>query len=109
KLVVFVDGCYWHGCRRCGHVPNVNRPYWSAKIVGNRARDLRNTKLLKSAGYRVVRFWEHELLPTESRALVERLRTLLLTSSMPSGNVEAHSLEGPGNGEEKKPYRRKRR
>lgn len=21
RLAVFVDGCYWHGCPRCGHIP----------------------------------------------------------------------------------------
>src|SRR5262249_41513821 len=39
RVVVFVDGCYWHGCAECGHIPNVNRPYWSAKIEGNQRRD----------------------------------------------------------------------
>jgi DNA mismatch endonuclease (patch repair protein) len=60
-LVIFLDGCYWHGCPRCGHVPNQNRPYWSAKIQGNQRRDTRNTEALVSAGFRVLRFWEHEL------------------------------------------------
>src|SRR5262245_61459452 len=59
-VVIFVDGCYWHGCPRCGHTPNKNRPYWSAKILGNKRRDRRNTRRLTAAGYRVLRVWEHE-------------------------------------------------
>jgi DNA mismatch endonuclease, patch repair protein len=75
RLVVFVDGCYWHGCPRCGHVPRKNNVYWSAKIEGNRRRDVRKTAALKAQGYAVMRVWEHEL--TESNAWLERLRALL--------------------------------
>lgn len=61
RLVVFVDGCFWHGCARCGHVPRTNNGFWSAKISRNRARDVETTARLERAGYRVLRFWEHEL------------------------------------------------
>lgn len=77
KVIIFVDGCYWHGCPQCGHVPNVNRPYWSAKIEGNRRRDQANTRKLEEAGNRVLRVWEHELLPGHSAGVLERLRALL--------------------------------
>jgi DNA mismatch endonuclease Vsr len=60
-LAVFVDGCFWHGCPRCGHVPRTNRNFWSAKILRNRARDAETSRRLRRTGYRVVRFWEHEL------------------------------------------------
>jgi DNA mismatch endonuclease (patch repair protein) len=62
RLVVFVDGCYWHGCPRCGHVPTKNSAYWSAKIGGNRRRDRRYVRQLRRAGFRVLRVWEHELM-----------------------------------------------
>jgi DNA mismatch endonuclease (patch repair protein) len=60
-LVVFIDGCFWHGCARCGHVPNTNRPYWSTKLERNMQRDQEKTGKLEEAGYQVLRFWEHEL------------------------------------------------
>jgi DNA mismatch endonuclease (patch repair protein) len=75
RLVLFVDGCYWHGCPRCGNVPRVNRPYWSAKLEGNRRRDERNNALLVEQGYRVLRVWEHEL--AEGSDWLTRLRALL--------------------------------
>jgi DNA mismatch endonuclease (patch repair protein) len=75
KLVVFADGCYWHGCPACGHIPNVNRPYWSAKIQGNKDRDVRNVAALVSQGYRVLRVWEHEL--KQGSAWLARLREML--------------------------------
>ena len=61
RLAVFVDGCFWHGCPKCGHVPNTNRPFWSEKIARNRARDAKTNRRLRSSGISVVRFWEHEL------------------------------------------------
>ncbi len=72
KVAVFLDGCFWHGCPRCGHVPSVNRPFWKAKIERNRRRDCEtNTSLLKS-GITVVRFWEHALRDCPKKCL-ERL------------------------------------
>lgn len=76
RLVVFLDGCYWHGCPRCGRVPNVNRPYWSAKIEGNRKRDARHTERLIAEGYHVLRFWEQELAE-EPKRCVQRVHALL--------------------------------
>ncbi len=60
-LAVFVSGCFWHGCRRCGHVPRTNRSFWALKIKRNRGRDQANNKKLRRTGMRVLRFWEHEL------------------------------------------------
>jgi DNA mismatch endonuclease (patch repair protein) len=76
-LVIFVDGCYWHGCPRCGHVPRVNRPYWSAKLAGNQRRDRDNVGKLRDAGYRVLRVWEHELLQGLAGPWLETLKELL--------------------------------
>ena len=60
-LVIFVDGCFWHGCPKCGHVPKKNGRFWKEKIKRNRARDRRNNRLLREVGYSVLRFWEHDL------------------------------------------------
>jgi DNA mismatch endonuclease (patch repair protein) len=76
RVIVFVDGCFWHGCPRCGNVPSVNRPYWAAKISGNMARDKERTRALRRQGYRVLRLWEHELRERPERC-VERIRVLL--------------------------------
>jgi DNA mismatch endonuclease (patch repair protein) len=59
--VVFVDGCYWHGCRKCCLSSKTNNEYWGPKIQGNAKRDRRNTKELRDAGWKVVRIWEHDL------------------------------------------------
>lgn len=61
RVAIFVDGCFWHGCPRCGRFPKSRRTYWNAKISGNIQRDRRNRRKLRSIGWRVIRVWEHEL------------------------------------------------
>jgi DNA mismatch endonuclease, patch repair protein len=58
KLAVFVDGCFWHGCPQCGHVPKTNSGYWRQKIEKNYVRDQSITRKLRRRGYRVIRVWE---------------------------------------------------
>jgi DNA mismatch endonuclease, patch repair protein len=60
RLVVFLDGCFWHACPTCGHVPKAHRQWWVDKLAGNVARDRRADAVLTAAGWRVLRFWEHE-------------------------------------------------
>lgn len=61
KLAVFVDGCFWHACPRCGRLPSSNVKYWTGKIDSNRRRDNRVRRQLRARGVRVLRIWEHEL------------------------------------------------
>jgi len=69
RVVVFLDGCFWHGCPRCYAPPKSNLQYWGPKIAGNAARDKRTATVLKRAGWTVVRVWEHEIKGNPSRAL----------------------------------------
>ncbi|MBU2704074.1 DNA mismatch endonuclease (patch repair protein) [Sporomusaceae bacterium BoRhaA] len=60
RTVVFVNGCFWHaheGCRLFV-VPKTRREWWLEKLGGNRARDERNMRLLREAGWNVVIVWE---------------------------------------------------
>lgn len=61
RLAVFVDGCFWHCCPKCGHIPKTNRSYWKEKLARNKRRDRTNQKLLQKQGVRVIRFWECQL------------------------------------------------
>ena len=58
RLVVFVDGCFWHGCPRCYRSPRHNRIFWRNKVAGNRERDKKVAKALRGQGWRVIRVWE---------------------------------------------------
>lgn len=70
QLAVFVDGCFWHGCREHGTRPSANSRYWEAKIALNQERDQAQEVALHRAGWTVLRVWEHE--PTE--AAVRRVK-----------------------------------
>ena len=60
-IVVFVDGCFWHGCPNHSVMPQNNRGIWQAKLAANQARDRRVDDELKQLGWKVVRVWEHEI------------------------------------------------
>ncbi len=61
RVVVFIDGCYWHGCPHHYKPPQSNREFWSEKIKRNRRRDREVIATLTSKGWQVVRFWQHDL------------------------------------------------
>ena len=60
RIAIFVDGCFWHQCPKHGTVPKANRAWWVNKFKANRVRDHDTNTSLKSAGWCVVRVWEHE-------------------------------------------------
>jgi DNA mismatch endonuclease (patch repair protein) len=64
KLAIFIDGCFWHGCPVHSHFPKSNKKYWVPKLRKNIERDLKKNKRLESDGWKVLRFWEHELKDT---------------------------------------------
>lgn len=76
RVAVFVDGCFWHGCPKCGHVPKTNRPFWAAKIERNRARDIRNGSQLRTIGVKVLRVWEHEIKCDAEKVLAKLVKAL---------------------------------
>jgi DNA mismatch endonuclease, patch repair protein len=76
RTVVFVDGCYWHGCRKCRLGSKTNNEYWGPKILGNVKRDQRNTKNLRAAGWKVVRIWEHDLKTVPMKCISKIMATI---------------------------------
>jgi DNA mismatch endonuclease (patch repair protein) len=73
KLAVFVDGCFWHGCPVHGTWPKRNAKWWRDKIEGNMRRDRDTNRRLATAGWKVLRFWEH----TDPRAAADRVARAL--------------------------------
>ena len=76
RLAIFVDGCFWHGCKRCFRAPQQNASFWSAKIAKNRQRDRDVVRLLRREGVKVIRVREHELKNRSPRVaeILEELR-----------------------------------
>jgi DNA mismatch endonuclease (patch repair protein) len=87
RLCVFVHGCFWHGCPRCidgTRRVKSNEQYWSAKVVGNQARDVRNRTALVAAGWTVLVIWECEIRRTNR--LSELLAEITLGACSPTKN-----------------------
>jgi DNA mismatch endonuclease (patch repair protein) len=78
KVVVFVDGCFWHGCPEHATFPKRNATWWETKLQRNRARDRETDQYLFTLGWRVVRVWEHE--PAEVAA--GRVRDALIEGDL---------------------------
>jgi len=72
RVVVFVDGCFWHQCPVHGNSPRRNQSYWGPKLRRNVERDAETNRRLRHAGWQVVRIWEHED-PLEACLRVEEL------------------------------------
>ncbi len=75
-VVIFIDGCFWHGHKGCKHyrLPSTNVDFWKAKISRNIARDYVNNVDLNLAGWKVIRIWECEIKTKAKRE--ETLQTL---------------------------------
>jgi DNA mismatch endonuclease (patch repair protein) len=58
--VVFVDGCFWHGCPLHHEPPRRNARFWRAKIEQIQEHDADTDTRLRALGWRVVHVWEHE-------------------------------------------------
>jgi DNA mismatch endonuclease, patch repair protein len=61
KVVIFVDGDFWHGYnwKKLGKVPP--KGFWQEKIERNIRRDEMQTRQLRKEGWIVLRFWEHDI------------------------------------------------
>jgi len=77
RLAVFVDGCFWHGCRRHLRLPTTRPDYWPAKIERNRRRDRRVARELRSRGWSVLRLWEHQLSGERAAHAANRIERAL--------------------------------
>ena len=78
RVVVFVDGCFWHQCPEHGRQPRSNREYWGPKLSRNCERDRENDLLLDATGWRVVRCWEHE----DTSESIHRIKAALGAKTM---------------------------
>lgn len=61
KIVIFIDSCFWHGCRKHCRMPKSNIEYWTNKIARNIKRDKEVNKHYKKLNWTIMRIWEHEL------------------------------------------------
>lgn len=81
RAVIVVDGCFWHG-HNCslGSKPKSNADFWLTKIQGNKARDARHRRALRSLGWRVLVVWECSTRASDLSRLQRRLVNFLDSS-----------------------------
>jgi DNA mismatch endonuclease (patch repair protein) len=61
EAVIFIDSCFWHGCKKHSNIPVVRRKYWAKKIARNKERDKEVSKYYKKHSWKIFRIWEHDL------------------------------------------------
>lgn len=66
KICVEVNGCYWHGCEKCGF-----------QAQGRvKERDAAKKQLLEQEGWTLVTIWEHDVHEIGIQELLEKLRAV---------------------------------
>lgn len=76
RIAIFVDGCFWHACPRHFTMPKSNKQFWKLKITRNKERDGEVNKALRRQGWRVIRFWEHEVSNNLERCVIRLTKYL---------------------------------
>lgn len=74
KIVIFLDGDFWHGYnwKKLGKVPP--KKYWQKKIQKNIDRAKKYNKMLKKDGWKVIRIWEHEVKKNPEKCIKKLLK-----------------------------------
>lgn len=81
RVVVFVDGDFWHGNPRKLRIPKSRVGYWLAKIERNRSRDVEVGLELKKRGWKVIRIWESSL-KQDPAGCIDRIASALQVSTL---------------------------
>ncbi len=71
KIVIFIDSCFWHGCKIHYRIPLTNIDFWTQKINKNIERDLKVNNYYENNGWHVLRVWEHEIEKTFDESIVK--------------------------------------
>lgn len=76
KVAIFVHGCFWHRHRGCdkASTPKTNRRFWLAKFEANVARDRRQARKLRKAGWSVIIVWECQISKSGVKAATRVFR-----------------------------------
>ncbi len=76
KFVIFIDGCFWHECKKHFKMPKSNQFFWESKIEKNVQRDLQINKFYKDMGWKILRFWEHDV-HNKPNILIKKIKKYL--------------------------------
>jgi len=63
KTVIFINGCFWHGHKKCKYfaLPKTRTKWWEGKLNRNIINDNKNKRALKRLNWKVLLVWECQL------------------------------------------------
>ncbi|MEW5951938.1 MAG: very short patch repair endonuclease [Elusimicrobiota bacterium] len=70
KIAVFLDSCFWHGCKKHKNIPKTRKIFWKNKISKNKKRDREVTCHYKNNKWKIYRIWEHELKDKSEKYII---------------------------------------
>lgn len=73
RTVIFMDSCFWHGCKKHLRLPSTNKKFWKEKIERNVKRDKEVNQYYKKEKWKVIRIWEHEIGRSPEK-LIEKIK-----------------------------------
>lgn len=77
KTVIFIDSCFWHGCKKHCRLPSSNKQYWVNKINRNKERDGEVKRHYAKTDWKIIRVWEHALNKNLDKNVNKILTTLM--------------------------------
>jgi len=87
KIALEIDGCYWHGCEKCGY----------EGVPGIRRIDHSKQTYLSNRGWTVVHVKEHEI-HTDLNGCIARLKSIIAEKSHGSGQDQECVSQGAATG-----------
>jgi DNA mismatch endonuclease (patch repair protein) len=76
KTVIFIDSCFWHGCKKHGSMPQTRRKYWETKIARNKERDREVNAHYRKMKWKAIRIWEHDIKKNPEKATLQITKIL---------------------------------
>lgn len=79
KVAVFCDSAFWHGykgMRTSRHDFKRNSKFWTNKIFRNIQRDKEVNGELKRRGWKVIRFWDFQIIGDTERC-IKKIKKIL--------------------------------
>lgn len=69
KTVIFIDSCFWHGCKKHCRLPVKRKGYWVSKISNNKKRDKQVSIYYKKNDWKIFRVWEHKIKNSQKKVI----------------------------------------
>jgi DNA mismatch endonuclease (patch repair protein) len=83
KLVIFIDGDYWHGNNwKIRNLPSFESElanysdFWKNKILANIERDKKVNEYYNSINWTVLRFWQSDIEKELNECIIKTLKTI---------------------------------